>query len=639
MSAPIIPNVAEPTAGFDDLPEPPEQKVRAANDPLRPDWQFLRDCMRQSRPSLPEKATVPVELSEDEAAVELNRQLVAIWEKGLVPSMDAVIMKSMGGKKFNDTLKNYPAHSPQTIIQFIRSRLWNRNMAGEHTESKKGKKFSTNYPIQAWDSKRMGIVPYLKFYINGIIDRDWRQSVMGPTDKVPTTSFNVLSENGMGFDSEGNAYRADSRSNAQEDDEPTDYTEHDTEEMRSQRAAQRRTDAEEEGLMEREGLDDEKPASADIDEGEQQESSVSPERIIFEAKALASHAAKTRDGILAGANHPDYALLAAAMGPGNYPDEAELDQPAREAQLRLLARGVIEAHYEETSEERAEILEAIEDWNPSETSFANFFPEVIPHIAESLDDLAFDKARLQPEAALAAQQEVQLIFLFSYEEVSDELRRQAHGENLDQLKRPFGMSEADFEAAKETVAHWTRARAHAPEDLLKTKRPDYVALAVLAGEEPQEELAPAQLAKELKRLYAANFAAKTKKAAEFGSATGRLYNDNFEVLQEVHRRMNDWDPLTNGYAGEVMFSHVKDIRQEQKLLAAVKAQEITQAKLANAQPTIIPRQVAIPAPKTHQPELFDLGEEEKPVAVAAPLPLNQNPQLQPQANHEPSGSA
>ena len=586
-------------------------KILPPNDPSRKDWGILSDSL-----GLPEHARPSEGSTPEQAAVEMKMLLLRCVQSD--KAYEAIIMKC-GGAGIGARLKEDPgarATFPE-MMSFLKSRLWNRRGDGTRTISQKGREFSTNDVIQDWNPINGGIAKYLQINIGNILSRDWKTSQMELNDPK-RDSLDRLAESGREPDTTGRIFS----SSAVKGDEldSVDYVENDrafdkdSERFSVNRVGRGEAPDLEEGDIRGGGSIDE----IDVDED------ITPQRREFDIALLPSKTISNDSPSLKTTEHPDYRLLAAALIK-DVP-EPELDAKGRVDQLRSMARDVISLHYQENAE-IDDMLDAVSTWDPSKVSFARYFPEACADIAVSLNDAGQKEIK---------NHDTQLDFAMDLVSVSTELNRQAQ---VLPEARPAGVKPQEWEDIVATSLVWFHAHANSEEEMRSPSRPDYLALCALTGNKPRADIAPDALSKDLKEMHRNWIDQAFASAKQIGSKNTHVFAENYEAVMEMSKRMQSWNPLVDGFAGETMVQYLNEIRLDQEERARIARERAAaellaeQTRLALAKPRLQTRPVAIPArPKAHQASFFD-EQDFAPEEVRTKIPaLTQSPNT----SNEPS---
>lgn len=563
------------------VPEKKVPKILPPNDPTRKDWGILSDSLGLDAHAKPSPGASP-----EQAAIEMKVLLLRCVQSD--KAYEAVIMKCGGGAIAGRLKENVGARGDFAgMMSFLKSRLWNRRQDGAMTVSQKGREFSTNDIIQDWNPINGGIGKYLQINIGNILARDWKTSQMELADPKKD-SLNRLLESGREPDTTGRIFNASAGGSDESDS--VDYVERDSAfdkdsdrfsaNLRGQRGEENPL---EEGEPTAEGIE-----ALDVEE------EITPQRREFEVALLASKTISNGSPTLRTTEHPDYRVLAAALLE-DVP-EAELDAAGRVVQLRDMAKRAITIHYQENSD-IADVLEAVETWDPANVSFARYFPEACVDISTSLDDAGKKEIK---------NADVQIEFAMDFIAVSKELNQQS--QRLP--SRPDKIDTHEWDEMVSTSHGWFSAHANSEEDLQSTSRPDYIALCALMQKKPDKSLSPGQLGEELKSLHGQWTSLAFKTAQEIGSRNSSVFSENFEAVSEMSKRMQSWNPLVDGYAGEQMVQHLNEIRLEQweresnRREAAAAALLAQQTSIALARPRLVTKPIAIP-PRPKQTSFFD----------------------------------
>ena len=535
----------------------PAKKISTAilppSDPARPDWGILSDSL-----GLKEHARPAEGATSAQASAQMRELLFRCVEAP--ETYEALIFKCAGstiaGRTRDDSAAK--ANFPE-MMAFVRTRLWNRRSDGTKTVSKLGREHSSNDIIAAWNPEAGGVKKYIQVNVANILNRDWKAVHMDLANPKKA-SVEQLAEQGKHLDSTGRIYVAgqtgqDDGADAPEFVEKDDDFERDAALMSVSRKRGGDdgdlSDSFEGGTVETplEELEDNELAGA---EGEQP-AAKTEQRGEFDVALAASKGAGPKSSVLRSPEHPDYRVLAAALV-DDVP-EPELDLAGRENQLRGMARSAIDLHCSDLTD-FDETRDAVAEWNPSEVSFARFFPEAVQQIGESLNVADRQLVRDDP---------LQLEFAADFFILAGEITRQSQ-----QLRpRPTGMSAIEWEEITHNAKEWFVMQSKSQEDLENPARPDYMALCHLTDRKIERDIEPKAMAEKLKSMYAewtVDRLYSPDKMDAYAEGAQKTLSENWQSLRELNRRMETWDPLTDGYAGEVMATHLRDIRMEQEQL-------------------------------------------------------------------------
>ena len=527
---------------------------------------------------------------------------------------EALIFKCAGstiaGRTKDDSAAR--ANFPE-MMAFVRTRLWNRRSDGTKTVSKLGREHSSNDIIAAWNPEAGGVKKYIQVNVANILNRDWK-AVQMDLANPKKTSVEQLAAQGKHLDSTGRIFAAgqsgqDDGADAPEFVEKDDAFERESASMSVSRQRGGEADDLSNNLEDAAGevpLDE--PEGDELAGNEAEQTAPKTEQLReFEVALEASIGAGPKSSVLRSPEHPDYRVLAAALV-DDVP-EPDLDLAGRETQLRAMARSAIDLHCADLTD-FAETRDAVEEWNPSEVSFARFFPEAVHQISESLN--VADRQQVQDEP-------LQLEFAAEFFILAGEINRQSQ-----QLRpRPAGMSAIEWEEITHNAKEWFVMESQSQEDLKNPSRPDYMALCHLTDRKMERDIEPEVMAEKLKSMYAewtADRLYSPDKIDTFGDGSSRTVSENWSTLRELNRRMETWDPLADGYAGEVMATHLRDIRMEQEQLEQEAMSEEAsrraelEARLARVSAPVAVRPASIPSESfSAETSLFpDLEFEPKP---------------------------
>jgi len=579
----------------------PKKAILPPNDPARPEWGLFSDIL--GVPCAPDPGSTPREAAKKMHSLVNDRIL------NLKPATDALIMKCVG-KQIAGVLKSKP-QSYEVVMQTLIQRLHNKRRDGKVTPSKVGKAHSSNMVFLAWEPENGGLVTYLSVNAAKILSRELEQdsatkpgrvsldAMRDGYNKEPDTQGNFVQRNGNASSS---------------DDEPGDLVEHDdavvgevAPETRVQKAGrpEQTDDASEAPKLTdeaEEAVGKEELPAADfesmVEAMETNERVATETRRKFNVNALASAHVEENDPILRGPDHPDYRLLSTAQGLVLSPEPEEM-VGERNEQLREMARSAVEITLIE-ADERLELLDAISHWDPSQTSFARRFWRATDRMSMSLD-------QIREPHVVDTGTNLQFEFALDYVSAAEELAKQAR--HLP--PQPKGMTDTEWSETLIACRTWFVASARDSEDLVSTSRPDYLALCALNGEKPRRKAAPEEMSEHLKLLYGKWMGNMLTHASEiYGESDGQI-----EPMKEMHRRMAEWKPLEDGYAGEVVAEKLHTIWEEMKQAAEVEAA----AKVAQGgNRELSPRPV--PIPKTGEQLVLDATDFTQSADRSLPIP-------------------
>jgi len=573
----------------------PKYQVLPPNDPNRPEWGILSDSLGLKEHERPAEGATPAQ-----ASAHMRALLFSCLKT--TETYDAVILKCAGaaiaGRMKEDTAAKFDFNE---MMSFIRSRLWNRNAAGTKTQSTIGREHSSNDIISAWNPEAGGIGKYLSVNVSNILNRDWKTSLMELTDSRKV-SLDYLEEKGRQLDTTGKIFEV---SNGSGDSDAVDYVENDGDlEKASQNFSGKKKSAgaiEDEvgfGVLTPEDIRELNDNSDGLgDAWSEARMRATPARRVFAAALLGSRHAPLNAELLHSTNHPDYRLLAAALM-SDVP-EPELDEVGRIEQLRDLAGKVMALHCSDL-QDYEESREALLEWNPTEVSFARYFPEVCQQVGESLD-------RAGPREV--SNQSLQLVFVAEFLIIGNEISRQSR----DLKPRPNGMSVEEWDEVTENAKTWLERECTSIEELQSPDRPDYIALSQLTGRPIDRKIKPEAMGAALKMMYKEwtddRLYTARHQADKHLNASRALF-ENHVTIKEMNKRMETWDPLTEGFAGETMIRHLREVQLEMEQREEISRQAEAhdraeqELKLAKAAGPLNPRPVPIPPLPARQNEMF-----------------------------------
>lgn len=513
-----------------NMPESPKPKgILPPNSPERPDWGILSDCLRLKAHQTPSADATP-----EQAAVEMRALMLRCV--GTQDSYDALIMKC-AGRQVGEACMQATGKRADAIMPFLRSRLWNRRKDGQKTISRLGREFTSNDVLLAWNPISGGIAKYVQVNVSHILMRDLPQ-YFGEVERGNHISLDQLKETNVELDHTG---RIVHQSMGVGGDEQPDYVEQDSQydqdsaEFNAGRKLARDYDLSD--IEEEDGR-------ISPDDMEEEVVGKNPAAAQFEANVLASRGTRERSYLLRSANNPDYALFQSALMGSEI--EPELDADDRQTQLRELAGDVISLHLQD-SPDLPEALEAVGDWHPAEVAFANFFPEVVEEISNSLNQVHAQRNEVQLDMGYTA----------------DAVQSSGELERLWTPKKPQWMGNGEWKNITRQTKDWHTARMEEPAELLNPRRPDYLALCLLCDEEPATITDPEQLGQKIKTMAGAWLKTSIRESKTVGYSTASLSWKNSGAIAEMSRRMEAWDPMADGFLGEVMTQHFSEIRHEE----------------------------------------------------------------------------
>jgi hypothetical protein len=594
------------------------------NDPARPDWGILSDSLGLKAHATPSEGSTPAQ-----AAAQMRTLLFRCLQSD--ETYEALIFKCAGSTIAGRTKEDSAARANfAEMIAFIKTRLWNRRADGAKTTSRLGREHSSNEIISAWNPEAGGVKKYIQVNVANILNRDWKAANM-ELSNGRKTSLEVLAAGGKHLDASGRIFEA-GQSGADDSGDAPEFVERDesferesasfSAARRSREQGEGEGEAEPEGLANAEGLGREELPDTD----EPEVAAVTEQRREFDVALIASRSAGHKSAVLRSPEHPDYRVLAAALV-DDVP-EPELDLAGREQQLREMALKSFDLHCADLTD-FAETREAVAEWKPSEVSFARYFPDAAQQIGESLNVADRQKIRDDP---------LQLEFAADFFILSGEIKRQSQ-----QLKpRPAGMSAIEWEEICHNAKEWFNRMSDSAEDLVSPERPDYIALCHLTNRKIERAITPEEMAEKLKIMYAEwteDRFYSPQKLDSYDVNAAIALSENRQGLFDLNRRMEQWNPLTDGYAGEVMATHLRDIRLEQEQREqAARIEEAThradvEARLARgsgSEPAPV-RPASIPA------EEYSAENSLFPDLAFAPKPADPGPARKPLST--PAGSA
>ena len=611
--------------------EAPKSKLSSIlppNNPKRPDWGILSDSLGLPSHEKPAEGSTPAQ-----AAAQMRALLFSCLKT--TETYDAIIMKCAGAVIAARTKEDTAAKANfAELMAFIRSRLWNRRADGTKTISKLGREHSSNDIISAWNPEAGGIGKYISVNVANILNRDWKSATMEISDSRKV-SLEVLADKGRHLSTTGRFYDAETAEGGQY--EATEYVEADESLERTSQilsASQKRQISEDiDGEEGRENeanqgheylLDGDGVLGADPEEGPP----ITESRREFDVALIASRNATPRSDTLRSPQHPDYRIFAAALI-DDMP-EPELDEAGRINQLRNLAGKVMAMHCADL-DDYEESREAIQDWNPSEVPFARFFPEVCVQVADSLN---------QADGQQVRDQSLGLQFAAEFIIIGNEITRQSQKLN----PRPNGMSAEDWDDITRNAKNWLGRECTASEELMSADRPDYIALSHLTGRRIDRAIKPEAMGELLKVMYkewTANQISSAAKNAYQDATALRAYSENAESIREMNKRMEAWQPLKDGFAGETMNRHLHQVRLEMEA-----REEVARASFATEQANVSTKlstgagHVAFrPATIPIENDMFaDVAFAPKP-AETEPYSASRPPHSEPTQQHENQGHA
>ena len=575
------------TPGIDiSTPENASPKKKAfrllpANDASRQDWGIISDSLKLPAHAQPTPGSTPKEAAG---------QMKALLEKvvGRDEDFDALIMKC-SGDRIAGALQGAPAFSRDMLLPYLRNRLWNRNSKGNKTVSKKGLEHSTNDIIQAWDPEKGGIHAYIQSNVGRILRRDWLKECQ--TQLPGHVSQQVLEAKNIVVASDFTVQNRSMPPSGGSSDEEPDVMESERDIAGDRLSSDLKpNDANDPGEGEDE-VEDEFEGNPTIDakgkrgdtENEMTREPITEERQFFDVAVEVSGYVSNDSPTLSTPEHPDYRTLSAALAE-KVPEPAS-DLEARNEQLRGMVKRAVERHYD-GQEDKDEVLDAVPEWNPAETTFARFFPEVCERIGDLLN-------RHTPKNVIPTG--FQAEFALDYASMVDELDRVSRG----QTAHPPNMTPLEWDEVRSDAEAWFTTPCHNPDELGNAMRPDYLGLCALTRTPVNADLSGEELASELKDLYNQWAESTFRTRKQFGKSTNK-FTENYDVLTEMNDRMQSWNPLTDGFAGEVMVIVLKEISEERKAQESKRVDDLAQgdidaqARRAAAMPKINIRPVPIP---------------------------------------------